>query len=282
MSRSTMKSTSESASPSDHADNADPARPIDAVCRIMARLRDPETGCPWDVAQDFRSIAPHTIEEAYEVADAIERGDLDALRDELGDLLLQVVYHARMAEEEGRFDFDDVAAGLADKLVRRHPHVFGETVLANAAERETAWEQAKADERAAKGDEDASVLAGVTLGLPALKRAQKLQRRAARVGFDWPDAGGPRAKVQEELEELDAAAGDPDAVEAEIGDLLFSVVNLARHHEVDAETALRRAGHRFEDRLRRVEQRVHADGSTLGDLTPEQLESHWQAVKAAR
>ncbi|MDZ7829317.1 MAG: nucleoside triphosphate pyrophosphohydrolase [Halofilum sp. (in: g-proteobacteria)] len=277
-----MKSTSESASPSDPTDNTDPARPIDAVRRIMARLRDPDTGCPWDVAQDFRSIAPHTIEEAYEVADAIERGDLDALRDELGDLLLQVVYHARMAEEEGRFDFDDVAAGLADKLVRRHPHVFGETVLANAAERETAWEQAKADERAAKGEQDASALAGVTLGLPALKRAQKLQRRAARVGFDWPDAGGPRAKVHEELDELDAAAGDPDAVEAEVGDLLFSVVNLARHHEVDAETALRRAGQRFESRLRCVEQRVHEQGKTLDDLTLEQLESHWQAVKAAR
>jgi ATP diphosphatase len=277
-----MKSTSESASPSDPADNEDPARPIDAVCRIMARLRDPETGCPWDVAQDFRSIAPHTIEEAYEVADAIERGDLDALRDELGDLLLQVVYHARMAEEKGRFDFDDVATGLADKLVRRHPHVFGETVLSNAAERETAWEQAKTDERAAKGEHDTSALAGITLGLPALKRAQKLQRRAARVGFDWPDARGPRAKVQEELDELDAAAGDPDAVEAELGDLLFSVVNLARHHEVDAETALRRAGQRFEDRLRRVEQRVQEHGATLGDLSLEQLESHWQAVKAER
>lgn len=259
-----------------------PARPIDEVRRIMARLRDPETGCPWDVEQDFRSIAPHTVEEAYEVADAIERGDLDGLRDELGDLLLQVVYHARMAEEEGRFDFDDVAIGLADKLIRRHPHVFGETVLADAHERERAWEQSKADERAAKGETDDSALAGVTLGLPALKRAQKLQRRAARVGFDWPDARGPRAKVHEELDELDAADGDAEALEAEIGDLLFSVVNLARHHDVDAETALRRAGQRFEDRLRAVEQRVREQGASLSDLSLEQLEAHWQAVKAAR
>jgi len=254
--------------------------PIDEVRRIMARLRDPDTGCPWDVAQDFRSIAPHTIEEAYEVADAIERGDLDALRDELGDLLLQVVYHARMAEEEGRFDFDDVASGLAAKLVRRHPHVFGETVLANADERERAWEQTKSEERAAKGEDDVSVVAGVTLGLPALKRAQKLQRRAARAGFDWPDTRGPRAKVEEELAELDAAAGDPAAVEDEIGDLLFSVVNLARHHEVDAETALRRGTRRFEERLRQVERRVHEQGAALGELSLDELESHWRAVKA--
>lgn len=278
-----MKSISESASPSEPAGREEPARPIDAVRRIMARLRDPQTGCPWDIEQDFRSIAPHTIEEAYEVADAIERDDLDALRDELGDLLLQVVYHARMAEELGRFDFDAVATGLADKLVRRHPHVFGETVLSSADEREQAWEQAKAEERTAKGEDDASALAGVTLGLPALKRAQKLQRRAARVGFDWPDPSGPRAKVAEELEEFDAVAGvDADAMEAELGDLLFSVVNLARHHEVDAETALRCAGRRFEDRLRRVEQRVHEQGATLDELSLEQLESHWQAVKAAQ
>ena len=180
----------------------------------MARLRDPERGCAWDVVQDFRSIAPHTIEEAYEVADAIEAGDLDALRDELGDLLLQVVYHARMAEELGRFAFDDVARGLADKLVRRHPHVFGDAVLESAAERERAWEGEKAAERARKGKEDASVLAGVTRGLPALTRAQKLQRRAARIGFDWPDAGGARAKIDEELEEIDAAGDDPDSLAA--------------------------------------------------------------------
>ncbi len=247
----------------------------------MARLRDPEHGCPWDIEQDFRSIAPHTLEEAYEVVDAIEHGDLDALRDELGDLLLQVVYHARMAEEAGRFDLDDVAAGLADKLVRRHPHVFGDAVLADADAREHAWEREKAAERERKGEVDDSVLAGVTRGLPALSRAQKLQRRAARIGFDWPDAAGARAKVIEELDELDAAGGNPARVEAELGDLLFAAVNLARHHEVDAETALRRAGQRFERRLRAVEQRVHEHGASLDELTLEQLESHWRAVKAA-
>lgn len=275
MSRSTMKSTSESASSSDGS-----ADPVDAVRRIMERLRDPERGCPWDVAQDFHSIAPHTLEEAYEVADAIDRGDFDALRDELGDLLLQVVYHARMAEEAGRFDLDDVATGLADKLVRRHPHVFGDTVLADAAARDHAWEREKSAERARKGEADDSVLAGVTLGLPALARAQKLQRRAARVGFDWPDADGPRAKVIEELDEIEAAAGDAGRVEDEIGDLLFAAVNLARHEGVDAETALRRASRRFEDRLRAVERRVRAEGATLDDLSLDQLEAHWQAVKA--
>lgn len=247
----------------------------------MARLRDPEHGCPWDVEQDFHSIAPHTLEEAYEVVDAIEREDLDALRDELGDLLLQVVYHARMAEEAGRFDLDDVAATLADKLVRRHPHVFGDTVLADADAREHAWEGEKAAERARRGETDDSLLAGITLGLPALARAQKLQRRAARVDFDWPDAAGARAKVAEELDEIDAAAGDPAALEAELGDLLFAAVNLARHHEVDAETALRCANRRFEKRLRAVEERAGADGTTLDKLTLEQLEAHWQAVKAA-
>lgn len=246
----------------------------------MARLRDPDHGCPWDIEQDFGSIAPHTLEEAYEVVDAIEHEDLDALRDELGDLLLQVVYHARMAEEQGRFDLDDVAAGLADKLVRRHPHVFGDAVLADADAREHAWEREKAAERERKGEVDDSVLAGVTRGLPALSRAQKLQRRAARIGFDWPDAAGARAKVVEELDEIDAASDDPARVEAELGDLLFAAVNLARHHEVDAEAALRRAGQRFERRLRAVEQRVHEDGASLDELTLEQLESHWRAVKA--
>ncbi|MDX1609386.1 MAG: nucleoside triphosphate pyrophosphohydrolase [Halofilum sp. (in: g-proteobacteria)] len=272
-----MNSTSGSASSSD----PDAADPLEAVRRIMARLRDPERGCPWDVEQDFRSIAPHTLEEAYEVADAIERGDFDALRDELGDLLLQVVYHARMAEEEGRFDLDDVAAGLADKLVRRHPHVFGDTVLADAGAREQAWEREKAAERERRGETDDSALAGVTRGLPALTRAQKLQRRAARVGFDWPDADGPRAKVIEELDELDAASGDPARVEAELGDLLFTVVNLARHHGVDAEAALRRAGQRFETRLRAVEERARDAGASLSELSLEQLEDHWRAVKDA-
>ena len=245
----------------------------------MARLRDPDGGCPWDLAQDFRSIAPHTIEEAYEVADAIERGDLDELRDELGDLLLQVVYHARMGEELGAFDFETVATQLADKLVRRHPHVFGDAQATDAEARERIWEQEKAAERARKGERDASALAGVTLGLPALSRAQKLSRRAARVGFDWPDASGPEAKIQEELEEIRAATDEVE-VEAEIGDLLFAAVNLARHHGVDAETALRRAGQRFERRFRAVEQRLAADGHTAGDSDLDTLEGHWQAAKA--
>lgn len=254
---------------------------IDEVLRIMARLRDPESGCPWDVAQDFSSIAPHTIEEAYEVADAIETGDFDGLRDELGDLLLQVVYHARMAEEAGHFDFEQVAAGLADKLLRRHPHVFGDAAAGSAAERERIWEEEKAAERRAKGETDESALAGVTRGLPALSRAQKLQRRAARAGFDWSDASGPRAKVLEELAELDAAE-DEEEREAETGDLLFAVVNLARHLDIDAESALRRATTRFEQRFRAVEQRLAEEGVAPSEAGMERLEAHWRAVKAAR
>lgn len=254
---------------------------IDDVRALMTRLRDPERGCPWDVAQDFCSIAPHTIEEAYEVADAIDSGDLDGLRDELGDLLLQVVYHARMAEEQGRFDFEAVAAGLADKLVRRHPHVFGDAAADSAAEREGIWEREKAAERARKGEADTSAIAGVTRGLPALSRAHKIQRRVARVGFDWPDATGPAAKVGEELAEIEDARGDADALEAELGDLLFAAVNLARHHGVDPETALRRTNDRFERRFREVEQRLAGEGRTAVDADLEALEGHWRAVKAA-
>ncbi|MEX1080914.1 MAG: nucleoside triphosphate pyrophosphohydrolase [Halofilum sp. (in: g-proteobacteria)] len=253
---------------------------IDHVLAIMARLRDPENGCPWDLAQDFESIAPHTIEEAYEVAESIETGDFDGLRDELGDLLLQVVYHARMAQERGLFDFETVAGGLADKLVRRHPHVFGEAAAANDGEREDIWEQEKAAERARKGETDGSVLAGVTRGVPALTRALKLQRRVARVGFDWPDVRGPAAKVREEMAEIDDAVGDPAAVEAEVGDLLFAAASLARHHGVDAETALRRASDRFERRFRGVERRMAEHGRDFADADLEELEGHWQQVKA--
>lgn len=253
---------------------------IDEVLAIMARLRDPQRGCPWDIAQDFRTIAPHTIEEAYEVADAIEAGDLDGLRDELGDLLLQVVYHARMAEELDRFDFDAVAAGLAAKLIRRHPHVFGDQAADSTAERERIWEQAKALERSRRGGDDRSALAGVTLGLPALLRAQKLQRRSARIGFDWPDPAGPRAKVDEELAEL-AEAPDAGAREAEVGDLLFAVVNLARHLDVDAETALRRSNDRFERRFRAVEASLAAAGEDPGTVGLDRLDEHWRAAKAA-
>lgn len=252
---------------------------IDDVLAVMARLRDPEHGCPWDVAQDFRSIAPHTIEEAYEVADAIESGDFDGLRDELGDLLLQVVYHARMAEEQDRFDFEAVAAGLAEKLVRRHPHVFGGAAADSAAEREHIWEGEKAAERARKGETDTSALAGVTQGLPALTRAIKLQRRAARVGFDWPDPSGPAAKVLEEMDEVEEARGDPEALEAEVGDLLFAATSLARHHGVDAETALRRASARFERRFRGVEWRMADHGRAFADADLDELEGHWQQVK---
>ncbi|MEF8833254.1 MAG: nucleoside triphosphate pyrophosphohydrolase [Halofilum sp. (in: g-proteobacteria)] len=252
---------------------------IDRVLSVMARLRDPQTGCPWDVAQDFRSIAPHTVEEAYEVADAIERGGFDDLRDELGDLLLQVVYHARMAEEREAFDFEAVADGLADKLIRRHPHVFGDTEATDADTRERLWEQAKAEERAQRGGSDVSALAGVTLGLPALTRAWKLSRRAARAGFDWPDASGPAAKVREELDEIEAAGDDPVAREAEVGDLLLAAVNLARHLDVDAETALRRASHRFERRFREVERQAWRDGEGTAGMSMDTLEGYWQAAK---
>lgn len=257
----------------------DAATALERVLAIMADLRNPVGGCPWDLAQDFRSIAPHTIEEAYEVADAIEAGDLDGLRDELGDLLLQVVYHARMAEEEGRFDFTDVARGLADKLVRRHPHVFGDAAATTAADRERIWEGEKEAERGRRGEADTSALAGVTRGLPALSRALKLQRRAARTGFDWPDADGPKAKIDEELAELEDAGDDAAGRESEVGDLLFSVVNLARHLEVDPETALRRASDRFERRFRALEAALEAAGERAGEVGIDRLEEYWQAAK---
>ncbi|NBB92503.1 MAG: nucleoside triphosphate pyrophosphohydrolase [Gammaproteobacteria bacterium] len=229
--------------------------PIERLLGIMARLRDPERGCPWDVQQDFRTIAPYTIEEAHEVADAIERGDLDDLRDELGDLLFQVVFHARMAEERAAFAFDDVVEAIADKLVRRHPHVFGDARFADAEEQTANWEAIKAAERAQKGESDSSVLAGVSRGLPALRRSVKLQKRAARVGFDWPEASPVFDKIREEAEELEqaVAADDPDNIEEEVGDLLFAVTNLARKLAVDPGSALRRANHKFERRFRGME-----------------------------
>ena len=243
--------------------------PLGRLLSVMARLRDPVSGCDWDLAQTFASIAPYTIEEAYEVADACTRGDMSDLKDELGDLLLQVVFHARMAEEAGAFDFDDVATAVADKMERRHPHIFGS--VANGGHH--LWEVIKAEERAAKPD--ASALAGVALGLPALMRADKIGRRAARVGFDWPDAAGPRAKIDEELAELDSAA--PADREAELGDLLFSVVNLARHQGIDPEAALRGTTERFEQRFRRVEMLAEAP---LAALDIEALEALWQRAKA--
>ncbi len=255
---------------------------IQRLLQVMARLRDPDGGCPWDLEQDFSSIAPYTIEEAYEVADAIERGDLDDLEGELGDLLLQVVYHARMAEEQGRFDFETVAARIADKMIARHPHVFGDATVADATAQSAAWEDTKARERSAKGSADASVLADVPVGLPALTRAGKLQRRAARVGFDWPEVGPVLAKLEEELGEVRAelADGAPHArLVDELGDLLFATANLARHLGVDGEGALRQANAKFERRFRAIEAALHAAGRDLGDASLDEMEEHWQRAK---
>ena len=243
-------------------------RSIDQLLEIMAQLRHPEKGCPWDVEQSFATIAPYTIEEAYEVADAIERNDLAALKDELGDLLFQVVFHARMAEEAGHFGFDDVATAISDKMLRRHPHVFG------SAEKPD-WEGIKALER--EGNADASALGGVALGLPALLRAEKIQKRAARTGFDWPDAEGAKAKIFEEIAEVEAAA-DQDAREDEIGDLLFAVVNWARKIDIDPEAALRRATAKFDRRFRAMESMA---GEAFSGLDLEAMEALWQQAKRA-
>ena len=251
----------------------------------MARLRDPAGGCPWDLEQTFRSIAPYTIEEAYEVADAIERGDMEDLRQELGDLLLQVVFHARMAEEDGLFDFAGVAQAIADKMVRRHPHVFADTTVATSAAQSQSWEAHKAAERAAKLRENGnppSVLDDVTVALPALSRALTLQRRAARVGFDWPSLEPVLAKIDEELTELRheiTTGGAPERLEDELGDLFFAVANLARHLDVDAETALRRANAKFEHRFRRIESDLAGQGRNLTDASLDEMETAWQAVK---
>ncbi len=243
----------------------------------MARLRDPRSGCEWDVAQTFATIAPYTIEEAYEVADAIERDDMPALREELGDLLLQVVFHARMAEEAGLFAFDDVAASISDKMETRHPHIFGPHIFGNAADegqsREVRWERLKAEERAEKGAGGA--LDGVALALPALMRAEKLQKRAARVGFDWPDIAGPAAKVAEEVEEM-ASAPSPDALLEEAGDFLFAAANLVRAYGIAPEEALRAANAKFERRFRGME--ALAEGR-FADLSLDEQEELWQAVK---
>ncbi|KUR77884.1 nucleoside triphosphate pyrophosphohydrolase [Novosphingobium sp. Fuku2-ISO-50] len=256
-----------------------PADPLSRLLSIMARLRDPVGGCDWDLAQNFASIAPYTIEEAYEVADAIAREDMAALREELGDLLLQVVFHSRMAQEAGHFAFADVADAIATKMEARHPHIFGGTAFGETGEagqpREERWENAKAAERAAKGA--TSALEGVALALPALMRAAKLQKRAARVGFDWPDPAGPAAKVVEETAELAEAATDVHRFE-EAGDFLFAAVNLVRAYGIAPEDALRAANAKFERRFRAME--ALAGGSIAGrDLDGQ--EALWQAVKAA-
>ena len=259
------------------------------LLEIMARLRTPVTGCPWDLEQDFSTIAPYTIEEAYEVADAIDRGDLPALKDELGDLLLQVVFHARMAEEQGAFAFAEVVEAICDKMVRRHPHVFGDASFADAEAQTANWEQIKRAERADAGDADASALAGIARGMPEWQRAVKLQSRAAKVGFDWPGPQPVIDKLHEEIDEVRvefaAIAADPDDAAAqarlqdELGDLLFVAANLARHAKVDVGAALRGANHKFERRFRRMETLAEADGMRLQDLPLEAQDRYWDRAK---
>ena len=244
--------------------------PLERLVEIMRRLRDPISGCEWDTVQTFETIAPYTIEEAYEVADAIARRDTDALADELGDLQLQVVFHAQMAEEAGLFTLDDVIERICNKMERRHPHIFGDAEHGG----HHLWEMIKAEERAANPDK--SALAGVALALPALERAAKLQRRAARVGFDWPDVSGPRAKIDEELAELEAETDHQRKLE-ELGDLLFAVVNLARHLNIDPEAALREANRKFEQRFRSIEQEPG-----FADLSLDEKEELWVRAKTAQ
>ncbi|MEO1090958.1 MAG: nucleoside triphosphate pyrophosphohydrolase [Pseudomonadota bacterium] len=260
----------------------DKAAAIDRLLQVMAALRDPDRGCPWDVEQTFETIAPYTIEEAYEVADAIHRGDAEDLCSELGDLLLQVVYHAQMASERQWFAFDDIADRITDKMIERHPHVFDDQRVDGADAQSLAWEARKRTEREAKaraaGTAD-RVLADVPLALPALQRAQKLQSRAARVGFDWPDAGGAIAKVREELHEIEAAGQDREQLAAEVGDLLFACVNLARHLDVGAEEALQAASRKFERRFGFIEDRLHEQGLRADDVDLERMEALWTAAK---
>lgn len=259
------------------------ARPIDRLLAVMARLRDKDQGCPWDLDQSFRTIAPYTIEEAYEVADAIERGDMPGLEDELGDLLLQVVFHARMGEEAGRFDFDSVAETIVAKMLRRHPHVFGPDEAGCTEAVNDNWERIKADERARKGAGDAqpSVLDGVAKALPALLRAEKLQRRASRVGFDW---GAPEPildKIAEEIAELgqELPTADKARITDELGDVLFAVVNLARHLDIDPEAALRGTNAKFERRFRYIEQTLRKMGKTPETSTLEEMDALWHEAK---
>ena len=268
-----------------HFDSPSPddKKSINTLLEVMARLRDPDNGCPWDRQQNFNTIAPYTIEEAYEVADAISRDDMDALVDELGDLLFQVVFHAQIAKEKGAFDFADVVAAIVDKMVRRHPHVFGDEYVADAAAQTLNWEAHKAAERAGGGrNERRSLMDHVPEGLPAIKRAQKLQKRAATAGFDWSGAGAVIPKLEEEIAELRQALKDDPAkerVKGELGDLMFSCVNIARHLNVDAEMALRDCNVKFERRFRFIEQRLAAQGQTVTDSGTEALEALWQRAK---
>ena len=250
---------------------------ISKLTEVMSALRDPDSGCPWDIEQTFASIAPFTLEEAYEVADAIEREDYAGLKDELGDLQLQVVFHAQMAQEAGLFDLQEVVDGIAEKLIRRHPHVFAEASASSADDVEAIWEAEKAKER------DGGTLSGIARALPSLSRAQKLGKRAAGVGFDWPDYSGVRAKLAEETEELDVAVAtaDRDAQAQELGDLLFSAAQVARHLGLDPEGCLRAANERFEARFGQLESTVIAEGKRTQDLGLDELEARWQAAKVA-
>ena len=271
-----------------------PSSDIARLLEIMAALRTPRTGCPWDLEQDFASIAPYTLEEAYEVVDAIERGDLADLRDELGDLLLQVVFHARMAEEQGSFAFGDVVEAITRKLIRRHPHVFGNTEDLSPEAVKSLWDSIKAEEKAERraaresigqGSEpqEARFLGGIPTALPALTRAQKLTAKAAKVGFDWPEAAQVIDKIHEELEEVKEASssGRKDRIEDEIGDLLFSVTNLARHFGIDPERALRRTNAKFERRFSSIEAALERQDRTLDEASLEEMEKLWVAAKTA-
>jgi ATP diphosphatase len=273
-----------------------PSRDISRLLEIMAALRTPGTGCPWDLAQNFATIAPYTIEEAYEAADAIQRGDLDDLRDELGDLLLQVVFHARMAQEQAAFDFGDVVASITEKLIRRHPHVFGDETGARLSSGavEGLWDAIKAQEKAARaarreaggdqqGEPSAGALAGVPVALPALTRALKLQSKASKVGFDWNDPLAVLKKIREEAAEIEAdiARGDRSDAGLEVGDLLFAVVNLARHLEADPEAVLRATNHKFERRFAAIERELGARGTSPAEATLTEMDALWEAAKAA-
>ena len=256
---------------------------MDKLLDIMERLRDPESGCPWDCEQDFASLIPFTLEEAYEVADAIDQQDYSELRDELGDLLFQIVFYAQMAREQKLFEFNDVVNAISEKLIRRHPHVFADETINSVADQTEAWEKHKRQERHKKSETDRphSEMDGITRALPALTRAQKIQRRAARTGFDWDHIEPVYAKVNEELDEVKEAAqlADQDALEDEVGDLLFAGVNLARFHQVDAENALRKASLKFERRFRAVEARVAEQGLVMNEMSVPQLDAIWDQVK---
>ncbi len=252
-----------------------------ALLDVMAKLRDPDSGCPWDIEQSFETIAPYTIEEAYEVADAIERKDTQALREELGDLLLQVVFHAQMAKDQDLFEFEDVAQVISQKMIDRHPHVFGDTTFETVEQQKAHWESLKQQEREQKSSHSVSAIDGVALALPALTRAEKIQKRAARVGFDWDELTPVLEKLDEELNELWQAASsqDEEAIADELGDLLFSVTNVARHMKVDPELALKKATAKFEARFRYIEKAIQSDGGELSEACAETMDRYWRRAK---